>query len=106
MPIGQPNPMSSGFSSFGQNTPKTVAVQNLSTRLLSNNSLRRYAKVNNNGGVAIWVQLGTIALVGQGTRLMPGAQLEFNASNLYLGEINAISNNGTINPNIDIIEGV
>lgn len=104
MPIGQPNPRFFGYSDFGQNTPKTVAVLNSSTQLLANNPLRLYAQVNNNGTAPIWVQVGGSAIVGKGTRVMPGGQLEFGPGNLYVGEITAIGAGGTINT--DVIEGV
>ena len=104
MPISQPNPRFSGYSSFGQGTPKTVSVQTSSTLLLGANPLRLYIQINNNGIKPIWLGQGQDARVGFGQRLMPNAMKNFVANELYLGEITAISESGVVNT--DVIEGV
>lgn len=104
MPIGQPNPRFQGYANFGQSTPKQVAVTTSSTVLLAPNLERLYAQVNNNSAHPIWVQNGIAAVVGRGTRVMPGGMLTFPNNELYLGQISAITNGATVQ--IDVIEGV
>ena len=104
MPISQPNPRFSGYSSFGQGTPKTVTVLNSSTELLAENPQRQYVEINNNGSNAIWLGIGVDAVVGLGQRILPHTTRNFVDNELYLGQINAVSQSGTVN--VFIIEGV
>lgn len=103
-PVSQPNPRFPGYSNFGQGTPKVVPVSTGSTQLLAANSARLYAEVNNIGLKAIWVQLGIPATVGRGKRVLPGGMLTFTDNELFLGNINAVCESGTVNT--DVIEGV
>lgn len=104
MPISQPNPRFSGYSGFGQGTPKNVNVLTSNTQLLAANPQRQYAQINNNGLGPIWVQVGINAVVGEGTKVLPGGMLNYVANELYLGEINAITNFGTVS--VTITEGM
>lgn len=107
MPIALPATVSSsvaGYSSFGQGTPKTVVVGSTSTILLNANSNRVYAEIINNGSAPIWIQLGIAAQLGVGVKIMPNGMRNFKESELYLGQINAVTATGTVNT--EVIEGV
>lgn len=104
-PSAYPNPQFGGFSDFGQDTPKTVLVSSdESTVLLNANQERVYAQVNNNSSRRIWVSKGIDAEVGRGTRVAPGAMLNFVDNELYLGRISAIAEG--ISVEIDLEEGI
>lgn len=104
MPIAQM--IATGYSSFGQGTPKQVSVSNsLSTVLLSANGQRFYAQINNNSNQVIWISKGIPAVVGKGTRLSPGNMYALEDNGLFLGQLNAITQ-GSGPANIDVEEGV
>jgi len=104
MSIAQPSPRFSGYSNFGQGTPKTISVGTSSVQLLASNSSRRYAQINNNGTRRLWIGLGAPAVVGFGQSINPRSMLNFENNSLFLGQITAVSENGTVNT--DVIEGV
>lgn len=93
-----------GFSAFGQSTPKRVLVGLVSTKLLDANPSAIYRQINNNTPGVMWIQEGIPAVVGEGTRVLPGRVVTLEGDTLYLGQINAIA---VITPlNMDVLEGV
>lgn len=92
-----------GWSTFGSSTPKQVAVSTTSTTLLVANLSRLFARIVNNSVQTIYVQYGVSAVWQQGFPLRPNAMYVIDTSELFLGQINAITNTGSVN--IDVIEG-
>lgn len=95
---------SGGWINFGQSTPKRVTVGNISTLLLSANPLRVFATLSNNSSQTIYFQYSTNAAWQAGYRLSPGGIWVINTIELFLGQVNAITQTGTVD--IDVIEGV
>lgn len=93
-----------GWSSFGQNTPKQVAVSNVSTEILAANPDRLEATFTNNSSQTVYLQYSINAVWQQGYPLRPNAVWIIDTTQLYLGAVNAITQTGTVN--IDVIEGV
>ena len=93
-----------GFSNVTAGFPTQIAVAASSTILLPANPLRVYAHISNNSGVPVYIQYSANALVGQGIKLNNTSVLFISGSELWLGEINAVSTAGTVN--IDVFEGV
>ena len=93
-----------GWNTFGQSTPKQVLVTNSSTELLAANSNRVYASISNNSNQTIYFQYGNAALWQEGYVLRPNATWIISTTELFLGQINAITNTGSVN--IDVIEGI
>jgi hypothetical protein len=102
--MGYIDERNSGFTQFGQGTPKKVAVSDTSSPLLMANPLRLYFKIVNNTASPIWIQWGIEAVVGSGDLLRGQHTWEPTSGGVYPGQINAITNSGT--PiQIDVIEG-
>lgn len=97
-------PLPPGFSNFGQGTPSIIPVTNVSTILLSANPDRVFARIINNSSQRIFIQYGIDAIFKQGTPLSPNGIFTVTTEELFLGQINAITNTGSVD--IDVIEGV
>jgi len=93
-----------GWSNFGQGTPAQIAVSNTSTALLAANPARVFGMIANNSSQPIYLQYGIAAVWQTGWRLMPGGVFIINMNELFQGQINAVTQSGTVN--IDVIEGV
>lgn len=93
------------FADFGQGTPTTVPVTDSSTILLSPNTDRKWALIVNNSSQRIFLQYGSgSAVFKQGIPLSPNSMWEINTENLFIGQLSAITDSGSVN--IDVIEGV
>lgn len=75
-----------------------------SVQLLAANPDRLYAEVKNYTTQPIWLGKGIPAVVGEGTRLLPGTVRMFTDNELYLGQINAITQGSPVT--VDVEEGV
>jgi hypothetical protein len=75
--------------------PAQVSVGITSTLLIPSNVNRLYAHVTNHTNKTIYIELGAAAVVQQGIRLAPGSMLTFSGSDLWLGDVNAITSSGT-----------
>jgi hypothetical protein len=102
VPIGLP--LITGYSAHGQSTPKQVSVGLVSTPLLLANADRIYVQFNNNSDQQMWVSKEVLAVVGEGTRLNPGAMLNFSGGEVYLGQYNAITMG--VPKNMQVEEGI
>lgn len=101
MPMSFPNPSLIGYS-MSNNTRPLVGLT--STVILDANPERLYAEIRNNTTQQMWIAKGIPAVVGQGTRINPGAIRMFTDNELYLGQFNAITI-GSPN-NIEVEEGI
>lgn len=93
-----------GWDTFGQSTPKQVSVSPTSTILLSANADRVSATFTNNSNAAIYIQYGISAVWQLGYFVPPNCGWEINSTNLYQGQVSAITFSATVN--IDVTEGV
>lgn len=78
--------------------PAGITVTTTSTLLLAANANRKYALIQNDGPVAVYINLAGTAIVGRGIRLAPnGGAYEMSAlwGNLSIGNINGIVASGT-----------
>lgn len=77
---------------IGNCTRSQASVGNTTTTIAPQNPNRKYLIITNNSGGACWLSLGQPASFNQGILLTGlGASYEITASNLYRGEIAAIS---------------
>lgn len=97
-------PTAAGWSGFGQSTPAIVPVTDVSVTLLNANPLRLFARITNNSTQRIYIQYGINAVYGRGLPLGINGTLTITSDELFLGQINAITNTGSVD--IDVIEGV
>lgn len=93
-----------GWVNFGQSTPIPVSVSSVSTILLNQNLERVSATFANNSNAAIYIQYGISAVWQQGYFVPPNCGWEINSTNLYQGQVSAITQSATVN--IDVVEGV
>lgn len=98
-------PGGAGFSSFGQSTPKVVTVTDVSTPLLVENPLRKFAWIINNSTSRVYIQYGIDAVYGRGCPLGQNARMFITTDELYLGAVNAIAITGA-SVDIDVLEGI
>lgn len=76
----------------------TVATANTgSTVMLAANASRKYALLQNDGSVPVYIKVGAAAVASQGIRLDPGGSFEMSGffGNLATGAINGITASGT-----------
>lgn len=99
-----PVTLAQGWSHFSQSTPSHVSVSNASTTLLTANPNRLFASFSNNSTQTIYIQYGNAAVFGVGYVVRPNSCWIIGSNELFLGQINAITQTGSVN--IDIIEGV
>ena len=89
-----------GFSVVSNSS--VVAVTPTSSTLIASNGWRKYLHIVNNSTFDIWIQYGSAAQVGRGIRITPNTLLVMSGSELFKGQINAIS---AVATSIDILEG-
>ena len=76
-------------------TSDNVAVAATTTKILSANSGRVYASIQNTSGIMLWLGLGVAAVVGKGLRVSPGQTYEFTPeTNGFVGQVNGILASG------------
>ena len=88
---------------FSNGTPALITINTASTILIAANPSRRFLQISNNSGGAIWIQYNAAAVVGRGVKVNNGALYTISGSELWLGQINAISS--TTSLQIDLFEG-
>jgi len=89
---------------FVQGFPKSIVVGTTPTLVLPANLGRRYASFVNDSPEVMYLSLGREAALGEGIRLNPeGGWYEMTWTNLYLGDVYAIS---TGKGNLSIMEGI
>lgn len=77
---------------FSSSTSTTVTIaQNVGTSVLSADSGRKWARIDNNGTTTIYCILGTLSAEdGIGIRIDTGEYFVIDPSNLYVGEVYCI----------------
>lgn len=95
-----------GWANFGQGTPDTVNVMDTSTPLLLANPLRLYASFTNNSTQSVYMQYQVAAVWKRGEVLRPNQTSVIDATCLFLGQVNAITDTGAPSVDIDVKEGV
>lgn len=80
-----------GFSTLSPGYPTTAVVGNTSAIVIPANMNRLFAWVINNDAAIVYVQLGSPAVFGRGLPIRPGTKLFVSGSDLWLGDIYAIS---------------
>lgn len=93
-----------GWTSFGQSTPKTVTVSDVSTLVLDTNTDRLYASFTNNSLQLVYLQYGIAAEWQRGQPIPQNSTWEINTSSLFQGQVYAITESGSVQ--IDVKEGV
>lgn len=100
-PMSFPSPVLIGYA---VSDTQRVSVGTSSTVLIAANSDRLYLEVRNTSNQPIWIAKGIPAVAGQGTRLNAGAIRTFTNNELYLGQVNAITEGSPVT--IEVEEGV
>lgn len=76
-------------------TSGKVSVTAASGVILAANPKRTYASIQNTSGVALWLGLGSDAIVGEGMVINPGQTYEFTrGSNPFIGTLYGILASG------------
>lgn len=96
----------SGWSNFGQSTPRIVQVTDVGIQLLAANASRREARISNYSGKPIFVEYGVPAVFGDhGFRMNTNTFYTIDLNNLFLGPIYAITDTGDV-AGINVMEGI
>lgn len=83
-----------GFSTVVSANP---SVSNVDSIIIASNSGRKYARIANFSSTPVWLQYGGPAISGQGILLRTNSVWTINSTELYLGDIHAITDGPTIN---------
>jgi hypothetical protein len=76
--------------------PGSVTVGTTTTTVVEARPAREYLSVHNNGSAVVYLALGADAEMNKGIRLPSGGSYEINYTNLFVGEVNAISSASTV----------
>jgi len=85
-------------NSFDVMTNTKVSVANTTTAVLTAEARRRYALFVNDSDEVIYLSLSDTAVLNEGIRLnASGGSYEINGTNMYVGDVSAISTSGSKN---------